>query len=309
MHRNLKIQLIAPSGYPHDQVASQRGISRLEAAGHTVSGKACLHRMHQRFAGTVEERTAEINAFADPAQPLPDLALAVRGGYGAHQLLANLHYDALRERLGGQPFVLVGHSDVNVLQLALLARAGIVTLAGPMLSADFGAETLRDFTWRHFWNTACQARTEANWSVDDESPDVSVEGVLWGGNLAVMCALVGTPYLPAIEQGILFVEDVAEAPFRVERMLYHLHLAGILQKQRALVLGNFSSYRISEYDNGYDLPEAVERIRKVTGIPVITDMPFGHTPDKITLPMGGQARLVVHGGEASLTCWNYPHLG
>jgi muramoyltetrapeptide carboxypeptidase len=309
MHRNLKIQLIAPSGYPHDQVASQRGISRLEAAGHTVTGKSCLERIDQRFAGTVAERTAEINAFADPAQPVPDIAMAVRGGYGAHQLLANLDYDGLRARLAGQPFVLVGHSDLTALQLALLARSGLTTFAGPMLSADFGAETLRDFTWRQFWSTVCHERAEATWSVDGPCDDIAVEGPLWGGNLAVLCALVGTPYLPAIEQGILFLEDVAEAPFRVERMLYHLHLAGILGRQKAVVLGNFSSYRISEYDNGYDLPEAVERIRQVTGVPVITDMPFGHTPDKLTLPVGAPARLLVRDGEARLTVWNYPHFG
>jgi muramoyltetrapeptide carboxypeptidase len=308
MRRNLTIQLIAPSGYPHDRVAIRRGVDRLEAAGYRITGKASLDRLDQRFAGTIDERVAELNAFADRAGPLPDIALVVRGGYGAHHLLEHLHYDGLRERLADTPLAMVGHSDFTAIQLALLARSGLITFAGPMLGADFGAEALRDFTWRHFWETLGSAHAQVQWSVEEAAAEVDVQGTLWGGNLAVLCALAGTPYMPQVDGGILFVEDIAEPPFRVERMLYHLHLTGILKRQKALVLGNFSSYRISEYDNGYDLPEAVERIRQVTGIPVVTELPFGHCPDKFTLPVGAPARLTVGGGEAQLSWHDIPFI-
>jgi len=306
MHRNLKIQLIAPSGYPHDQTAVRRGVERLEAAGHAVVGKDALQRIDQRFAGSVAERVAELNALGTDSSV--DIALAVRGGYGAHQLLEQLDYEGLRERLGSRPLAMVGHSDFTAIQLALLARSNLVTFGGPMLSADFGAEALRDFTWRHFWRALGSPAMEASWAVSPESPDVDVEGMLWGGNLAVVCALVGTPYMPVVDGGILFVEDISEPPFRVERMLYHLYLAGILGRQKALVLGDFSSYRSSEYDNGYDLPDAFERIGAVAGIPVVTELPFGHCPDKLTLPVGAQARLRVAGGEATLAIHGYPSI-
>jgi muramoyltetrapeptide carboxypeptidase len=306
MHRNLKIQLIAPSGYPHDRAAVLRGVERLEIAGHVVTGKEALDRIDQRFAGSIDERVAELNALG--TDPSVDIALTVRGGYGAHQLLHHLDYDGLRERLGGRPIAMVGHSDFTAVQLALLARSGLVTFGGPMLSADFGAETLRDFTWRHFWNAMRSPTTEATWTAAADSADIDVEGILWGGNLAVLCALAGTPYMPAVDGGILFVEDISEPPYRVERMLYHLYLAGILGRQKALVLGNFSSYRSSEYDNGYDLPDVIDRIGAVAGIPVVTELPFGHCPDKLTLPVGAHARLRVAGGEASLAVRGHPSI-
>ena len=211
MHRNLKIQLIAPSGYPHDQAAVRRGVERLEAAGHAVVGKDALQRIDQRFAGSVAERVAELNALG--TDPSVDIALAIRGGYGAHQLLEHLDYAGLGERLGSRPLAMVGHSDFTAVQLALLARSNLVTFGGPMLSADFGAEALRDFTWRHFWKAMCSPTMDAAWSAAPDSPDVDVEGTLWGGNLAVVCALVGTPYMPVVDGGILFVEDISEPPF------------------------------------------------------------------------------------------------
>ena len=133
-------------------------------------------------------------------------------------------------------------------------------------------------------------------------------GPLWGGNLAVLCSLIGTPYFPAIEGGILFVEDVGEPPFRIERLLYQLHLSGVLGRQQALVLGDFSQCRASGYDNGYGLEDSFEQIRQACGIPVITGMPVGHEPAKLTLPFGASARLRVAGGVAALEFSGYPHL-
>ena len=137
---------------------------------------------------------------------------------------------------------------------------------------------------------------------------MEVEGPLWGGNLAVLCSLIGTPYFPAIEGGILFVEDVGEPPFRIERLLYQLHLSGVLGRQRALLLGDFSQCRPSAYDNGYGLQHSFEQIRAACGIPVIDGLPTGHEPDKFTLPFGAPARLRVGAGEASLSFSGYPHL-
>lgn len=301
-----RIRLIAPSGYPHDRAAMARGVARLRDAGCELSGLDVLDRAEQRYAGSDAERAADINALATLDQ-LPDIALAIRGGYGATRLLSQLHYDALRERLGGSHTLLIGHSDFTALQLALHAMSSLCTFSGPMLGADFGAETLSEFTWRHFWDTVRSPSTQVEWNTAPGA-ELDVEGPLWGGNLAVLCSLVGTPYFPAIDGGILFVEDVGEPPFRIERMLYQLQLSGVLGRQRALLLGDFSKCRPSSYDNGYGLADSFEQIRRASGIPVIDGLPIGHEPDKFTLPFGVPARLRVDGGKARLGFSGYPHL-
>lgn len=306
MHRPRTIDLIAPSGYPQQPADAHRGIARLKAEGHHVTGTAVTERRFERFAGSDAVRAADINRLADASRPLPDIVLSIRGGYGAVRLLHGLDYDGLRARLSGAPTVLCGHSDFTAIQMALLSQAGVMSFGGPMLCRNFGAPTLSAFTQRHFWN-AVNAPTLEFHHHAPQAQRADVTGTLWGGNLAMLVSLIGTPYLPDIDGGILFVEDVNEHPFRVERMLYQLHLAGVLENQQALILGDFSDFMLSEYDNGYDLHAAVEQIRKVAGIPVITGLPFGHTDDTLTLPVGAPARLVAGPTGFTLSVSGYPH--
>jgi muramoyltetrapeptide carboxypeptidase len=305
-HSSCRVRLIAPSGYPHDRDAMTRGVARLREAGCAVDGVEVLGRTEQRYAGSDAQRVADINALAT-LEALPDVTLSIRGGYGATRLLEHLHYDALRQRLGGQPMVLVGHSDFTALQMALYAKAGLVSFGGPMLGPDFGAVELSPLTWRHFWRTISAPQGNASWDCG-EAGELDVEGLLWGGNLAMLCSLLQTPYFPRIEGGILFVEDVGEPPFRIERLLYQLHLSGVLGRQRALILADFTQCRPAAYDNGYDLTDGFAQIRRIAGIPVLSGMPFGHDPDKFTLPFGVPARLRVMGRRASLNFQGYPHL-
>ncbi|QNK02645.1 muramoyltetrapeptide carboxypeptidase [Dyella telluris] len=300
------IRLIAPSGYPHDRDAMARGVERLRAAGCNVDGTEVLDRVEHRFAGSDEARAADFNALAT-MPVLPDIALSVRGGYGATRLLEHLHYDALRERLAGTNTLLVGHSDFTALQMALYAKGGLVTFGGPMLGADFGAPALNGLMWEHFWHTVGEPQASARWATPTQA-QVDVEGPLWGGNLAMLCSLLGTPYFPAIDGGILFVEDVGEPPFRIERLLYQLHLSGVLGRQRALVLGHFTHCRPHTYDNGYDTGAVFEQMARVAGLPIVHGLPFGHEADKFTLPFGVPARLQVADGQASLSFRGHPTL-
>jgi muramoyltetrapeptide carboxypeptidase len=283
-----------------------RGVARLHEAGCTVEGIDVLDRAELRFAGSDAQRAADINALAT-MERLPDIALAVRGGYGATRLLEHLHYDAVRERLAATSTVLVGHSDFTAIQMALYARSGLVTFGGPMLGADFGAETLSELTLPHFWQTVRSPASSAPWQCGGDA-SIKAEGTLWGGNLAVLCSLLQTPYFPRIDGGILFVEDVGEPPFRIERLLYQLHLSGVLGRQQALILGDFTQCRHSAYDNGYDLDAAFAEIERAIAIPVLRGLPFGHAPDKFTLPFGAPARLVAAGGQATLQFEAYPYL-
>jgi muramoyltetrapeptide carboxypeptidase len=301
------IELIAPSGYPQDPDAVARALARLVGEGHQIEGIEAAERRFQRFAGTDGERAADLNRLADPARPLPDIVLAVRGGYGAIRLLHGLDYDGLRRRLTGMPLAVCGHSDFTAIQMALLAHAGLVTFGGPMLTANFGAEVLSAFTMEHFW----LALTSPEFALRETAPqgqDVDVSGLLWGGNLAMIAALVGTPFLPEIEGGILFVEDVNEHPFRIERMLYQLHLSGVLARQQALVFGDFTGAKLSDYDNGYGFEAMVEQVRAVAQIPVVTGLRFGHGADTVTLPVGATARLKADREGFTLTVSGHPTL-
>ncbi|MEO7053120.1 MAG: muramoyltetrapeptide carboxypeptidase [Rhodanobacter sp.] len=300
-----RIRLISPSGHAHDPTAMVCGVARLREAGCTMEGLEVLERATLRFAGSDAERAGDINALAALAT-LPDIALTTRGGYGATRLLPLLDYAALRERLHNAPLALVGHSDFTALQMALYARSGLCTFSGPLL-ADLGAEPRREFSWQHFWATLTSPALGVSWRSSVEAY-LDLRGPVWGGNLAVLCSLLGTPYFPAIDGGILFVEDIGEAPYRVERMLYQLHLSGVLGRQQALVLGHFSQCESGGRDNGYDLAAAFGQLRAVAGIPIVDGLPHGHAEQQLTLPFGAPARLRVDGHAAGLEVSGYPYL-
>lgn len=229
--------LIAPSGYCINQQAAFRGVQRLTDAGHQVENDEVIRRRYQRFAGTDAERLADVNSLASLTSP-DTIVMPVRGGYGASRLLDRIDWQALASRQQRDPLLICGHSDFTAIQAGLLAQANVITFSGPMLAANFGAETLNTFTEQHFWLALRKAQFTVEWQGD--GPQCDVQGTLWGGNLAMLISLIGTPWMPTIDKGILVLEDVNEHPFRVERMLLQLEYAGILNRQSAIVLGSFS---------------------------------------------------------------------
>ncbi|MFO1396951.1 MAG: LD-carboxypeptidase [Burkholderiales bacterium] len=285
------IGLYAPSGFALDPAAIDRAVTRLTAMWERVIVDPTCTMRWQRFAATDDERIAAILRMAN--DPCVDLAIALRGGYGLTRLLPRLDFPAL----AGAGKSWLGYSDFTAFQLAALARAGMVTFAGPVVS-DFGASEPSAFTFDHCFGLLDQPRYAIECAL--AGPDVTCAGTLWGGNLAMVAHLAGTPYFPTIEGGILFLEDVGEVPYRVERMLYQLHHAGVLAAQRAIVLGRFTEYTLSANDGGYDLDAAIAQVRSVCATPILTGLPFGHVHDKLTLPVGGHCALDVRAGAATL---------
>jgi muramoyltetrapeptide carboxypeptidase len=179
----------------------------------------------------------------------------------------------------------------------------MTTFAGPMAAYDFGAVDPSAYTLEH-----CMAVLESPRHAFDaalDGPDIEASGTLWGGNLALVASLAGTPYLPSVDGGLLFLEDVAEHPYRIERMLWQLHLAGVLARQRAVLLGAFTGSAPSPNDGGYDFATMVATMRGVIGVPLYTGLPFGHIRDKVTLPVGGRALLRVRDGAALVALSDY----
>ena len=127
---------------------------------------------------------------------------------------------------------------------------------------------------------------------------------LWGGNLAVLVSLLGTPYFPKIKGGVLFLEDVGEHPYRLERMLTQLFHAGVLSQQKAIVLGQFTNYKLVPHDKGFKFASVVGWLRSQLAAPVLTGLPFGHVPTKVLLPVGAKVDLVSEGRDA-LMVWGH----
>ena len=297
--QQIGVAIVAPGGYAPDIAALPRAIALLEARGCIVHNYYDHGQRHQRFGGSDAARLAQLDAaIADPAV---QVVMALRGAYGMTRLLDRIDYQALAD--SGK--IVVGFSDVTALHMALYAKTGAIGYAGPMAAGDFGAEAVSDFTLDDFW--ACLAGPiHTVTGAGAGNPSIDVRGTVWGGNLAMFMSLMGTPYFPEIDGGILFFEDIGEHPYRIERMLLQLKQTGVLARQKAIVLGDVSGYRLGPADNGYDLDAMLAYVREMLPVPVLTGLEFGHGPRRVTIPFGAQGHLVSDGGTFSLALSDYP---
>ena len=314
------IYIYSPSGAVRDKAAFKRGVARLKSKGHSVEVDKAALSGHQRFAGDDETRLA---AVARASASGADVALISRGGYGLTRLLHRLDYKALAKAIdGGTQFV--GMSDFTALQLAVWAKTGRQTWAGPALCEGFGGKER---------GTDTEGHSEAHGAPDDimeacfddmllgqgegvgwrqpakdvrlDQPDWAIRNAtLWGGNLCVLTSLLGTPYFPAVKGGVLFLEDVAEPPYRVERMLSQLLHSGVLARQKAIVLGQFTNFKLTPHDRGFNLSQVTQWLRGQIKTPVLTNLPFGHVPTKVLLPVGAKVDLAVQGRDV-LMAWGH----
>ena len=289
------IGICAPSGRV-DEPALKRGVAYLEDLGHRVIvAPEALHEWRY-FAGSDEERVGGLHAIVD--DPEVKLVMVARGGYGLTRLLSFIDW----QRIAASGKTFVGFSDFTAFNMAAYACSNLVTFHGPMVAVDFGHESLDSFTQQHFW----MALTRPSHRIEDiacehEYGKRRIDGTLWGGNLSLLAHLVGTPYFPAIDQGILYVEEIAEEPYAVERLFMQLHHAGVLARQRAILLGDFTDCEPrNPIRYPYSMPEVVETLQRMLPCPVLTGFPFGHVPRKVTLPFGAPGTLSIHEGRYSL---------
>lgn len=300
------IYIFSPSSAVRDKAAIRRGVARLKAMGHEVELDEAAFATHMRFAGDDATRLAGIHRAAASGA---DVALITRGGYGLTRLLPDIRYKAVAKAIEkGTRFV--GVSDFTAFQNAVLAKTGAVTWAGPALGEDLGTEGEPDDIMQACFEDMVSGHGEGTgWRLprgEEPAKLVEKEGVLWGGNLAVLASMVGTPWMPGIEGGILFVEDVHEHPYRVERMLTQLLHAGVLGRQKAIVFGHFTNYKPAPHDKGFSLKTVVQWLRGKVKAQVYTQLPYGHVPTKVVLPVGAKIHLAVEGRDAFLL-WGHRH--
>lgn len=302
------LRLFACSGYAEDPARLENGLNRLFQAGFAVSNHQAAYRRFQRFAGSDAERIADFQQVASGAAEVPKVLMGVRGGYGAARILPHIDWARLAAKMQERQTLLFGFSDVTAVQAALLAK-GMPSFAGPMLYSEFSKAVPSSYTMDSFIRTTTSTQTTVTVSAFQSRQVRAADGILWGGNLSVLASLAGSPYMPDIKGGILFLEDVSEQPYRIERMLYTLLLSGVLKKQQAVVLGDFRMGNIRDtYDGSYNLTAVAAQVSRAAGIPVYTGFPFGHIADKTTFPLGAQAQLRPFSGGYQITFSGYPTL-
>jgi muramoyltetrapeptide carboxypeptidase len=327
------IYIYSPSGAVRDKAAFKRGVARLVALGHDVEVDSDALTSCQRFAGDDGIRLAAIHrATASGA----NVALISRGGYGLTRILPGIHYKKVAKAID-RGMMFVGISDFTAFQSAVLAKTGAITYAGPALCEGFGVGDKPDTAaqgattgqlpdeimeacfddllqeqgegtgWRQHPDRHLNAtdnvaiydsykRATSQFSVNNS--------VLWGGNLTVLTSLLGTPYFPEIKGGTLFLEDIGEQPYRIERMLTQLLHAGVLARQKAILLGQFTDYTLVSHDRGFKLQTVIDWLRQKVKAPVLTNLPYGHVQTKVILPVGAKVDLAVDGRDAMLV-WGH----
>jgi muramoyltetrapeptide carboxypeptidase len=289
------LKLFTPAGAVPRVAPLRLAMRRLRGLGFEVVLDDGALARRQRFGGDDATRLAALQRLADEA---PSIAMATRGGYGLTRLLDAMPWKPLARSVArGTRWV--GHSDMTALQIGLLAHTGAGSWAGPMALEDFGRDDAAggvDEVTRDCFVEAMRGELEAvGFRTEAGFDGLAVQGLLWGGNLTLLCSLLGTRHWPAVKHGILFLEDVNEHPYRVERMLLQLHQAGVLKQQRAVVLGAFSAWKPSPLDRGYNMRTVVDLLRSVSRTPILTGLPFGHVQPKVTLPVGRKVQVLVDG--------------
>jgi muramoyltetrapeptide carboxypeptidase len=294
------LTLFTPAGVLARATPLRRAAKRLATLGFEVAIDEAALARHQRFGGDDDTRLAAIHRVAQQA---PSVALATRGGYGLTRLLDRIDWPLLA-RSAEQGTRWVGYSDMTALQLGLLAHTGATSWAGPLAVDDFGrAEAdggLDEITPAVFCEAMSGELEAVGFRTEAGFDGLLARGVLWGGNLCVLASLLGTPHWPKVKGGVLFLEDVNEHPYRVERALLQLLQAGVIGAQKAVLLGAFTGWKPSPLDRGYTLKTVVAHLRSRTAVPLLTGLPFGHVPTKLTLPVGRRITLAVQGRDVLL---------
>jgi muramoyltetrapeptide carboxypeptidase len=287
------IALTAPAGAIFNDESIQKATLAIEAAGFSVLHGDTLKLRHGYLAGTDAQRAAELQQLFENRNVHG--IVAMRGGWGCARLLPLLNLHKAAEN----PKVLSGFSDITTLLLAFQAQTGMVTFHGPV-----GNSTWEGFTSTQFLQLTTETGPHTLRVLPGQNHGVlhggKNTGILLGGNLTVLCALLGTLWQPDFTNAILFLEETEEEPYAIDRLLTQLELAGVLGKLNGIVWGACTKCEAEEPDKSFTLTEVLQQKLGGLGIPVVTGFPFGHVRDKLTLPLGVSCTLDAENGTLTL---------
>lgn len=293
------IGIIAPAGPAHDLDIYDKGKETLRSFGFKVVEGPNSLKKDRYLAGSDPERAADLqNMFADCSV---DGIVCLRGGYGSMRILDKIDYGVIRRH----PKVFVGYSDITALQLAIWKRTGLVTFSGPMVMPDFGGSACA-YTLKHFLRAV---QTPLPLGLIPPAPGVRTavlypgraRGRLIGGNLSLVAATLGTPYEIDCRGAILFLEEVAEQPYRVDRMLCQLLMAGKLTSAAGIVFGEFVNCEAGESTDSFALLDVIRDYTEKVKVPCFYGLGAGHGLYKATLPLGVKAQMDAERGLLAVT--------
>ncbi|MDP2208936.1 MAG: LD-carboxypeptidase [Bacteroidota bacterium] len=289
------IGIVAPASPHSSNDKLTNGIRYFEQLGYkVVIGKHINDKMGY-LAGTDKSRASDINNFLNDKKI--KAIFCTRGGYGSHRILDLIDYDIIKRN----PKIFVGYSDITALQLAIFKKTGLVTFAGPMVIPDL-SEKLSIDSEEHFWKCLTSPIPVGVINLfKNQTLKVlthgKVTGKILGGNLSVITALAGTSYLPSFKNSILTLEDIEERPYRIDRMLHQLKLAGLLNNLSGVISGDFSTCLPEKDKPSLKLEEIFKSVLKK--IPIMMDFKFGHIRNSITIPYGINVKLDTKKNEIS----------
>jgi muramoyltetrapeptide carboxypeptidase len=279
------IGLISPASSPDEFLRVEKAVKYLESQGYRVKVGSNVGKNHGYLAGSDKERVNDLNSMFKDKNVKAIFTL--RGGYGAFRLLDKIDYRIIKNN----PKIFVGYSEITALQMAFFEKTGLITFAGPMAAVDL-YEDISPYTEQHFWETITSNKKIGRLKFPGEQKLPYLQkglavGRIIGGNLAVFAALVGTEYFPNLTGKILLLEDIGELPYRVDRMLNQLRLAGTFKKSKGIILGRFvDCNEIDPAKKTLSLGEVIQQYIGTLKIPSIYTFPHGHIKDFLTVPFG-----------------------
>jgi muramoyltetrapeptide carboxypeptidase len=301
--RGSRIALVAPAGplLERDDLTRAEALCRALDYEPVMGAHAAGH--HGYFSGTDDARLADLNAaLRDPAV---DAVWCIRGGYGMTRILDGVDFEALARR----PRPVIGYSDITALLAAVVRRAGLVAFHAPTARAEMPL-----FSRRHFARVLTDPAPSGAFEPLPPPVDVLVpranrvvtirggvaEGPLAGGNLTLLQCLVGTAYFPDLDGALLFLEDVNEDLYRIDRILAHLRMIGALSRLGGVLVGRFTRLKRHMSDGALGIDDVLDHYFGPLGVPVAYGLPIGHIEDQWTMPLGVRARFDAGAGTVEL---------
>jgi muramoyltetrapeptide carboxypeptidase len=293
--------IVAPASAPPDPESIDRAVQTLQRLGFKPKLGRNARKRHGFLAGQDAHRAGDIMAmFADTKV---NGILCVRGGYGSSRLLNLLDYPFIARHAK----ILIGYSDITALHCALLSKANLISFHGPMLNSDFVRPDMPDFTLQSFLRVLMNPVAPGGIRQDCATRNIktirpgTASGRLLGGNLSILCSTLGTPFQPSFRNKILFLEDVDEVPYRVDRMLTQLLNAGLLQQVAGIAIGTNKNCKDPKAKKSKEYRQTLydvfcERLLPLK-VPIVSGLPFGHVGLNATIPVGARAALDATNGD------------
>lgn len=312
LHKGDSIGVIVPAG-PLNRERTDRALGRLQARGFRIKTYGDIYRSRGYLAGDDDTRAAEFMAAFNDRET--SAVWCGRGGYGVMRFLDRIDFDVIRRN----PKLFIGFSDITALHAAIGLNTGLVTFHAPNVQDGFGKEhdmpaANEQALWQVLGSTDLQSTVADAYAANEYTYTIPqpesqrlrtirggvATGRLVGGNLAVFSDILGTPFMPSTEGCILFLEDVSERLYRIDRFLTQLRLAGKLHSAAGILLGGFSYEDTDQHENQTDIAALLDEIFAPLGIPVLAGFPAGHDPINLTLPMGGLIKLDADAQQVTL---------